>query len=323
MTESTESAPSPSGGSGGKIKAFIRKNKTLSIVAGVVGGYFALKELSKGNGGGTADPEYNGEEYPEGVAAAAIGGPQNSTEVSHEAIDEEIADVRQEIADEEREREASEERIEQENENKGEGGGPGETDPGGGATETPAAPSDPGGGGIAIHGKNFAGATSQRIAGSGQSGNKKYVEYVITFPGRQEHWRYFTASGNWQKVNDSSDGPGANKPPTSQKPDPPKQAAPVTKPNKPGNPNKPVTVVSPAAPVAPATNSAEKAKARAEVNRLQGEINGLQGHIGQLTDAIQSHPNAKQRGQWENERNADRNNIEGKRNEVTWWNARA
>lgn len=84
----------------------------------------------------------------------------------------------------------------------------------------------------------------------------------------------------------------------------------------------PTPPVSENVPVAGPTNSQEKEKARNEVNRLQAEIDGLQNHISQLTQAIQSHPHAQQRGQWENERNADRANIDGKRNQVTWWNAR-
>jgi outer membrane murein-binding lipoprotein Lpp len=75
--------------------------------------------------------------------------------------------------------------------------------------------------------------------------------------------------------------------------------------------------------VAGPTSPQEKQKARNEVNRLQSEIDGLQNHIAQLTQAIQAHPKAQQRGQWDNERNADRTNIDGKRNEITWWNARA
>ena len=53
-----------------------------------------------------------------------------------------------------------------------------------------------------------------------------------------------------------------------------------------------------------------------DIGRLQGEIDGLQNHIAQLTAVIQEHPNADKRQQWENERNGDRTNIEGKRQRI-------
>jgi hypothetical protein len=53
-----------------------------------------------------------------------------------------------------------------------------------------------------------------------------------------------------------------------------------------------------------------------DINRLVGEIDGLQNHIAQLTSVIQQYPNAKNRGQWENERNSDRSNIDGKRQRI-------
>ena len=98
---------------------------------------------------------------------------------------------------------------------------------------------------------------------------------------------------------------------------------PISAPGTPGiGQNHPATSpigIGPAVPVAGASNQAEKEKARNEIARLQNEINGLQNHINQLTQVIQAHPKAKQRGQWESERNQDRTNIEGKRNLVVWW----
>lgn len=74
-------------------------------------------------------------------------------------------------------------------------------------------------------------------------------------------------------------------------------------------------------PVAPPANKQEREKIHNEITRLQGEIDGLQNHITQLTAVIQAHPNAKQRGQWEAERNQDRANIEHKRSEMYYWSA--
>lgn len=53
-----------------------------------------------------------------------------------------------------------------------------------------------------------------------------------------------------------------------------------------------------------------------EINRLQGEINDLQGKVQQLTNNIQSHPNAKEKGKWQSERDAAQANIQGKRDKV-------
>lgn len=308
MAESTDTAPSAGGGAGNKLKQFIKKNKTLSIVIGAVGGYFAWKELSKNSGGAVE------EEPTEGIAEAAIGGPQSAMETSHEAIDDEINRIDEEAREEREERE----RIEHENENKGEGGGPAETEPGGGDTEptTPATPDAPG---VTVHGKLFMGATGSRIAKAGVTGGgKHYIEYVISFPGRQEHWQYFTASGNWRMVNDSSTGAGQSKPPRAQ----PDKGSGV-KPGGGGGSSQPKReAVAPAKPVAGPPSNAEHDRAVREINRLQGEIDGLQNHINQLTNAIQAHPKAQQRGQWENERNSDRANIDHKRNEITYWRAR-
>lgn len=70
----------------------------------------------------------------------------------------------------------------------------------------------------------------------------------------------------------------------------------------------------------PAGTQANINNARSEINRLQAEIDGKQNHINQLTDAIQAHPKAAQKGQWERERNEDRSNIDHKRDEVNRFN---
>lgn len=318
MADSTDTATSPpsGGGSSNKLTRFIKKNKTLSAVIGVVGGYLAYKQLKKGQEGGA---EYNGEEVSGSETGPYPGGPVEATEVSHEAIDEEIADVRDELKTEREEREEREREIERENEDKGEGGGSGETQPGGGDKE-PTTETAPPASGVNIHGRNFPGATSSHIASMGQDGNKHYVEYAIVYPGRQEHWRYYTASGNWKQVKNSGAGPGANKPDKPAKPKPPGQG--VTGGGSNGGTTRPKQNVAPARPVASPPDSGEKQKARNEISRLQNEIDGLQHHIQQLTDTIQAHPKAQQRGQWENERNADRSNIDHKRNEVIYWQAR-
>jgi hypothetical protein len=82
----------------------------------------------------------------------------------------------------------------------------------------------------------------------------------------------------------------------------------------------PSPVIAPAKPIS--ISQQEKEKARREIDRLQNEISGLQNHISQLTAVIQAHPKAQQRGQWEAERNQDRANIDHKRDEITYWQAK-
>lgn len=195
MPEGT--TPSP----GKKLSQFIKKNKTLTAVIAVVGGYFGYKELKKNSEPGSVEVvetpgQYEGPEYP-------------SRELSQEGINGEINRIDEQIREiEEMDKEGSESHVESEGES--------ETPSGGGSPEAPAAEgptTETNAGGITIHGRFFAGATSSRIAGTGKLGDKQYVEYVITFPGRQEHWQFFPASGNWREANNSATGPGKNKPP--------------------------------------------------------------------------------------------------------------
>ena len=81
------------------------------------------------------------------------------------------------------------------------------SDPGGSST-SPNRPE-----GITIHGKFFAGATGKQITRQDSDRRGRYTQYLITFAGRTERWRYYS-NGKWDKVNASNEGatnPG-NKP---------------------------------------------------------------------------------------------------------------
>lgn len=212
MADSTPDSTTPKGG--GKIGKFIRKNKTLSAVIGIAGVWFGWHELHKNSTGGE-----EGEVVEGGGVSGSYEGPVPLTrELSHEGVDEEIGRVQEEVSEERRDREEME-REREENHIVPEGPFEGVTEkPGGGfepgelegpTTEVAAGQS------VTIHGRTFNGATSYHIAKTGESGGgKKYIEYAIQFPGRVEHWQYFTATGNWREANNSATGPGKNKKPT-------------------------------------------------------------------------------------------------------------
>jgi hypothetical protein len=209
MADGTPDTTTPKGG--GKIARFIRKNKALSAVIGIAGVWFGWHELHKNSGGG--------EEGAEVVPGTYEGPVPRTSELSHEGVDEEINRVGEELGEERRdreemEREREESHVESEgpsNPDVGGGNGPTEREPG----ELEGPTTEVGGGrSVSIHGRTFNGATSYHIAKTGQTeGGKKYIEYAIQFPGRIEHWQYFTASGNWREVNNSATGGGQNKPP--------------------------------------------------------------------------------------------------------------
>ena len=58
-------------------------------------------------------------------------------------------------------------------------------------------------------------------------------------------------------------------------------------------------------------------KNKNEISRLQGEINNLQQEVNTLTNNIQSHPNAKNVGDWKKQRANDQANIAGKRAKIS------
>jgi hypothetical protein len=271
-----------------KITQFLKKNKTLTAVAAVGGLYYLVKHGKSGNGEESeAAPEYNAE-------GATPLNEMNSVNVREE-YNELTAEERQRRSEEdtatrERLREEEEQLREREAEKREESAGNEKEPeaPGSGNTPEEPAPSEHG---VSIHGKDFAGATSSRIVGPGKVGNKQYIEYVITFPGRQERWQYFTATGNWRKANTtgggsttggngtgtgtggSSNGGGGGSSGGSQ----PKIGI------SPGKalpaPSKPAP--QPAPPRAPTCDPGTVGNilhARAEVQRLQGEITSLQAN---------------------------------------------
>ncbi len=232
MTDDANSTPTATKGStkgGGKIRQFIRKNKTLSVVLGAGGLYFVYHELKKNN---TGEEAVEGEVLGGGGSNGTYEGPVPLTrELSQEGVDEEVNRVSEELREERQDREEMERENEESHikneEASPEGNSPGELE--GPTTEHAAGQS------VTIHGRTFQGATGYRIGNTGQTnGGKKYIEYVITFPGRQEHWQFFTATGNWRQVNNSGTGPGSNKPPTNAPPknDPPKNTPPKNKPKQ-------------------------------------------------------------------------------------------
>lgn len=302
MADEIKSSP-PSGGGGGKasnkLAAFVKKNKALSAVLGLGGVYFLFKSL----GGGT---EGTAEGESEVVSGSYEGPTYPTSELSQEGVNGEINRIDEqirELEDREIERETGKEHIDEK-----------ETPVGEPAVEVPATDVSPGKGGITVQGKFFAGATAQRIANKGESdGGKKWIEYVISFPGRQERWQFFTASGNWRRVNNSATGPGANKPGDTPRPQPGQQGGkpngnPQPKPkqnpkSRPGLDNKKkVAPPNPghgggggggggSAPTCPAGTANNIRHARNEMNRLQGEINSLNQQISQ-------YPKAQARSGW-------------------------
>jgi hypothetical protein len=235
MAESTTTDAPPSGGKGkGGIKAFIRRNKTLSAVAGVGGIYFLWKMRQEPAGEVKAIGEGEGEEG----AASGLGGTAElaAYEVGRaERAQERTAEDLEELETESREREnkAKEEKQEAEEERQP-GGSSKEPEPGPSAEnpspETNVNPAEPAS--IRINGKVFKGATSSHIAKAGKTtGGLEYVEYAIQFPGRVEHWQYFTSTGNWRQVKNSAGGVAANnnKPGTKATTHPPKPGAGTTK----------------------------------------------------------------------------------------------
>lgn len=320
-------------GGKGKLAQFVRKNKALSAVIAVVGGYVAYKELHKGNS----------EEVLEGVVGEGSGTPNgNYTPLNPE---EEV------VAGE-----------------PGEPGEPGEEGPEGPPGEAPEQESPggnvpnevpsgtPGGSkpGLTVNGKFFQGATGKTIVGSGESaGNKKWIEYRIDFAGSSQRWRYFTATGNWSKVSDSKGGPtgsgedsskgtgAANKPvgvgigngqplpaPPQHNADHPdaintgnqcisggvgshtapsgyhlfcdkgwiwrsKDATPKSKPGTGGGGGAPPPSAPP--PSAPPNCPAGTVQ---NIQQSRAEAQRLQGEINDLTNTINAHPNAKEKSAW-------------------------
>jgi hypothetical protein len=305
-----------------KVIRWLKKNKLVAGLAGAAGLLFFVTK--KGQSGSGNPVVYDEEGNPTDATAVQLvpvsASPSEGTyqEDSLREREERLEQEKQELRDRETER-------------NDEDGTNNET-----PTEAPEAPpvaeallpeepapapvSTSSGSGITLHGRNFEAAIRVTSRRDGKDARGSYIEYVLEFPGFSQRWHYYVKDHKWSKVGDSREGAGANKPIGGDKPSRGDAGSGTPKPAKP--PVAPPVAIAPSKPVAPPPNQAEKQKARTEIARLQGEIDGLQNHIAQLTSAIQQHPNAKQRNQWENERNADRSNIDHKRNEVTWWSAR-
>jgi hypothetical protein len=183
----------------GGIKAFIRKNKTLTAVAGLGGLYFIWKmrqEHAEVTPAGEA-----GELTSEGQGLIQSGQLEQYETGRAERAEERAESDTAEIEDELR---REKEKNKEEKEEKEEKGSPEPKE-----TPEPAPSATPAGTGVSLHGKNFPGATGSHVAKTGQTtGGKKYVEYAIQFPGRIEHWQYFTDTGNWRQVRGSSGAAG-------------------------------------------------------------------------------------------------------------------
>jgi hypothetical protein len=205
-TNTPDAPPNDGGGKKGKggIKAFIKKNKTLSAIAGVGGLYFLWKMKHESPGEPTTAIGEGGEaSAAEGLggtaelAAYEVGRAERAQERTAEDLTELEDENRARLEKEKGKREEAEEEKEKPSK---------EPEPGP-EKENPAPSSN----GISIHGKTFLGATKSHISKSGKTeGGKKYVEYAISFPGRVEHWQYFTDTGNWRQVNNSAGGAAGN-----------------------------------------------------------------------------------------------------------------
>jgi hypothetical protein len=318
MADVTATDSPPNNVSGTKKKGglltFIKKNKTLSGVVGGVGVYLLYKMNKEKSEGGTEPEGTVSEVAGEGgaiagtaeAAAFELGRSERVAESSHQEVEE----LENEREEERTRRKEKEREHEQEEEPGGEGGGedePSVPGTGGGTGGGEVEPAPGGAPSVNIHGRNFPGATGSHIAKTGKTeGGKAYVEYAVQFPGKVEHWQYFTATGNWRQVAGSNTGGGANAPGpgNNPKPNPTPVGGKGTGPKKPTKPARPPIAIGPAQPVGgggggsgggggcPDGTANNIRHARDEVNRLQGEINSLQGNIS-------AHPNAKQRGEWE------------------------
>lgn len=211
MAEDTTTSSAPSEGDTKKKKGglltFIKKNKTLSAVVGAGGLYFLWKMRQEPPGEVSA---VEGGEPPGGSQEGLLQTGQleqyetGRAERAEERAEEDTAELE---AERTKEREQRKEEKEEREEEKA--GKTPETEPG--PTPEAPAPTAPAEKSITIHGKVFKGATASHIAGSGQTtGGKKYIEYAITFPGRVEHWWYFTDSGNWSLAKNSAAPAGGN-----------------------------------------------------------------------------------------------------------------
>lgn len=188
---------------------FIKQNKTLSlIIAG--GSIYLLYEYEKGKGSSEPEPGEVESSGGSGESAGYVGPLSPASEGGNTeapATAAEIEEIRNEIRELERENERTGEKTEPETTT------PTTPEPGGSSSEPAPTQS---GASISIHGKEFVGAVSSRIGKSGTTkGGKKYIEYVITYPGRMVRYQYYVATGNWRLVSDSSTGPASNKPPAT------------------------------------------------------------------------------------------------------------
>lgn len=194
------------GGKKGKLSAWIKKNKTLSIVIGAGGAYFLWHELHSAPS----------EELAEEASETERGAPLLPNEISHEGVDEEITRVGEEVGREREEREEGENRGTEETVETEQpetvANEPGPDEGPGFEPDVTESPSQSSGGeqSVSIHGKTFHGAKGFRISRTGETGGKKYIEYVIEFPGKNEHWQYFTATGNWRLANNSAATPSSS-----------------------------------------------------------------------------------------------------------------
>lgn len=265
--------PSSNGKKKGGLFTFIKKNKTLSAVVGVGGLYFLYKMNAEKPGSGT-EPE--GEVNAIAGEGGALAGDQAAAEYElgrSERIAEgsrsEVETIEQE-QQEERERRKEEQKRQEEQEGKE----PNPSSPGTpeGGTESPGTPSAPS---VNIHGKTFQGATGSHIAKTGQTeGGKKYVEYAVQFPGKVEHWQYFTATGNWRQVAGSNTGGGANKPGPGNNPKPNAPPAGGTGSGSGKNKSPAPVAVAPAKPVSAPVATAHPAAVRTANRCVSGGVGG-------------------------------------------------
>lgn len=204
--DSTTNSPSTNGDTKkkkGGLLTLIKKNKTLSAVVGAGGLYFLWKMRQEPPGEVSAV-----EETPGGSQEGLLQTGQleqyetGRAERAEERAEEDTAELE---AERTKEREKNKEEKEEREENSPKER---EVEPGP-ISDSPAPKKEEKS--LTIHGKTFKGAIASHVAGAGQTtGGKKYVEYAITFPGRVEHWRYFTDSGSWSLAKNSSAAAGGN-----------------------------------------------------------------------------------------------------------------
>jgi hypothetical protein len=185
-------APMAPRSGGNKISAWIKRNKLLAGAAVAGGGVLLLSSKGGSGGGNVSGVDGTVSDGPIQLVPVSAPASEGSTDytdfpnVDPPPVEDQPVTDTPDTAD------------------------PGDTIVGNVPTPTTNVPTPttptptPAAQGVNIHGKVFAGATSYRITGSGNNvggaSAGRYTIYSISFPGKTEHWWYYTTgnrAGTW------------------------------------------------------------------------------------------------------------------------------